>query len=205
LKDSSKDRLVNDIENRLDDFFGQSDGQPIDQPKDPLEKLKSIVLNIDWEITDGCLDDLISEADKLLPDHENDRMAHALLRMLKALGRYIKKRKAQAHPDAIKRIMSVYESYEKILLDRDIEENIKRNILYKEISAFKKLKQQVDIQRPIEAGKSEKTAQPIAFIDHQKLEQAMSAVEQRLRIEVEALRNQLSNLQRELNSLRKNS
>ena len=201
MKDSSKKELINEIENRLDDFFGQDDIKPIDPPKDTLEKLKSIVLNIDWEITDHCLTELINEAERLLSQYETDRMAHALLRMLRSLGHYIRKRKAQAHPDAIKRIMSVYASFDKIARIPITEENIKKSILMYEISAFKKLKQQVDIQRPVKA-KHEKP-QSVEYIDHQKLEQAMSAVEQRLRSEVEALRNQLSNLQRELVLLRK--
>jgi hypothetical protein len=202
LNDSSKSRLVNDIENRLDDFFGQSEEKPTNSPKTSLEKLKTIVLNIDWEITDACLDALIGEAEILLPQYERDRMAHALLRMLKSLGRYIRKRKAQAHPDAIKRILSVYESFEKIACDHNIEEILKQKILSKEINAFKKLKQQVDIRRPTESVSAEK-GPGIGFIDHQRLEQAMSVVEQRLRIEVEALKNQLDNLQHELNLLRK--
>jgi signal transduction protein with GAF and PtsI domain len=202
LNDSSKTRLVLDIENRLDDFFGPNTEQSKTHVTS-IEKLKSIILSIDWEITDGCLTDLINEAEELLPRYEIDRMTHALLRMLRSLGRYIQKRKAQAHPDAIKRMLSVFDSFEKIVNDQNIEDNLKRKILSKEINAFKKLKQQVDIQRHAVSIVSEKRPQHTGFIDHQKLEQAMSAVEQKLLIEVEALRNQIDILQQELHYLRK--
>ena len=202
MKDSSKNRLVNEIESRLDDFFGPDDNQPGVRPKDTLEKLKSIILNIDWEITDECLSDLIEEAEKLLPQYESDRMGHALLRMLRSLGYYIRKRKAQAHPDAIKRIMSVFESFDKIARHPEIDSHLKLSILSKEINAFKNLKQQVDVRRPVQTRPFETAIKPPDH-DYKRLEQTMSSVEKRLRSEVEALKKQLANLQQELNSLRK--
>ena len=60
MEKSSKDNLVNDIDNQLDDFFGDAESQtPAESPTKTMERLKSIILSIDWEITDSCLTDLV--------------------------------------------------------------------------------------------------------------------------------------------------
>jgi len=205
----SKKDLVNDIENRLDDFFAEGNSPPDkDKIRGPLEKLKSLIWSIDWEITDQCLTDMIDETETLLGQYQNDRLTHTLLRMLHALGRYIRKRKAQSHPDGIRRVMSVYASLEKIILDEQLGTSIKKRIIAKEIAAFKKLKEQVEAQRRSaptaqpQAQESTATNAPAEYVDHRKFEQAMSAVEQRLNSEVEALKSQLISMQKELNMLR---
>lgn len=202
----SKEKLTNDIENRLDDFFGEETPAKIPAPAvQSIEKLKSVVLSIDWEITDECLQDLIKETDLLLPSFENDRPSHALLRMLQALGGYIQKRKAQSHPDAIKRIMSVYKSFEKVTQGEITDEIKKKRIIAKEIKAFKALKDNVEKQRKamaIGAAANSSEADSAAYVDLQKLEQAMSVVEQKLNTEVNALKMKLSKLQNEMEKLR---
>lgn len=201
---SSKENLVNDIENRLDDFFEESEGTNISGEQTvSLEKLKSVVLSIDWEITETCLTDLIDETNALLPLYQKDRLSHALLRMLKALGRYIRKRKAQAHPDAIKRVMSVFSSLEQLTGNGRIEEQLKKRIVAKEIAAFKKLKQQVELQKGISPG--DQRTEPVEsqdYVERERFEQAMSAVEKRLNSQVEDLKSQLAVLQKELDHMR---
>lgn len=210
MDNSSKQKLVNDIENKLDSFFGSDDPEPAassEAPQPSLEKLKSAVLSIDWEITDACLTDLIAETDALVPHYEDDRTTHAMLRMLHALGRYIRKRKAQAHQDAIKRVMSVFASLEKLITEPQLEEKIKRQIAAKEILAFKNLKQQVEAQRSVAAPAP---PQPMAetsgktdYIGHPKFKAAMDAVEERFNRQVKALKSELADLQKELATLRK--
>ena len=201
---SSKENLVNDIENRLDDFFEESEGTNLSEMQTvSLEKLKSVVLSIDWEITEKCLTDLIDETNALLPLYQKDRLSHALLRMLKAVGRYIRKHKAQAHPDAIKRVMSVFSSLEQLTVNEQIEDQLKKRIVAKEIAAFKKLKQQVELQKGISPGDQE--TEPVesqAYVERERFEQAMSAVEKRLNSQVEDLKYQLAALQKELDSMR---
>ena len=202
----SKDKLVNDIENRLDDFFEEKEAPENPGPSaNSIEKLKSVVLSIDWEITDKCLQDLTQETDALLPSYANDRPAHALLRMLQALGRYIQKRKAQAHPDAIKRIMSVYKSFENVTQGQITDELTRKRLIAKEIEAFKSLKEQVENQRKVSrltAAKQEDGTDQNAFVDHQRLELAMNAVEQKINAEVNDLKKKLARLQSELDRLR---
>ncbi len=200
---SSKENLANDIENRLDDFFDESGtSEPSGAEAASLEKLKSMVLSIDWEITETCLTDLIDETDSLLPQFQADRFSHTLLRMLKAVGRYIRKRQARAHPDAIKRIMSVFASLEKLTGTSDLEEDTKKGIVAKEIAAFKKLKEQVEVKRSAAPPSSVSVQNDQGYVESGQFEQAMSAVEQRLNAQVEDLKTQLDALQKELDQLR---
>jgi hypothetical protein len=214
LDKSAKTKLSSDIENQLDDFFGEKSQAPATSTASySLEKLKSAVLSIDWEITDACLTDLIDQSEALLPHFESDPITHALLRMLRALGRYIRKRKARSHQDAIKRVMSVFASLETLINDKQLGEDQRKRIVAKEIQAFKKLKEQVETQRTVRYAATAPAAQgqrgePVdnelaALLEHHKFKQAMLAVEERLGAEVKELKAQLASLQNELNTMRK--
>lgn len=200
---SSKKNLANDIENRLDDFFDEDDDTPASNKNknSPLERLKSIVLSIDWEITDTCLTDLIGETNALFPQYKADRPTQTLLRMLNSLGRYIQKRKARAHPDAIKRIMSVYQSLEKLGDPQKKYTKSKERILAMEIVAFKKLKQQVE-GRAQQAAPAQAPAAAISD-EPSQLTETVQEIERRLNSEVQKLKEQLSSLQKEFDVFRK--
>jgi phosphoenolpyruvate-protein kinase (PTS system EI component) len=203
LEKSLKEQLANDIENRLDDFFDDNTpAPPAAVPAISLEKLKSVVLSIDWEITETCLTDLINESDALLPRFQKDRIPHALLRMLRAVGRYIRRHKAQAHPDAIKLVMSVFAGLEKIIGDPQMTDDTKREIVAKEITAFKKLKSQVERQYGTVAHSQNAEGKQSLGDASQDLKQAMNAVEQRLNSQVADLKEQMQLLQKELDNLR---
>lgn len=210
MEKSVKSKLVNEIESQLDNFFGDEPKQEAAMaPQISLEKLKSAVLSIDWEITDACLSDLITETEALLPSFEDDLITHALLRMLRALGRYIRKRKAQSHQDAIKRVMSVFASLETLINDKQIDGLQKKNIVAKEIQAFKKLKEQVEAQRFIasdrnpHSAQSRELAEAASVLDNQNFKQVMHAVEEKIHAEVKVLKDQLQSLQKELDTIRK--
>ena len=200
----SKEHLVNDIENRLDDFFDDSDTGPSSAKSTvSMEKLKSVVLSIDWEITEACLSDLINETDALLPHYHDDRLTHSLLRMLRALGRYIRQHKAQAHPDAIKRVMSVFAALEQLTSSPQMPADQRKAIVAREIGAFKKLKQHVDSQhKPAKKSPEPAGEEAADFVNQHKLDQVLNDVEQRMNAQVTALKKQLADLQKELNTIR---
>lgn len=207
---STKSKLANDIENRLDDFFADSDSQTTPESAQySLENLKSAILSIDWEITDECLKDLINESDALLPHFEKDPITHALLRMLRALGRYIQKRKAQSHQDAIKRVMSVFSSLETLINNQQLSDGQKKELVSKEIVAFKKLKEQVESQRSVKtpSGRvvdhSKNLPDKAAVQNNKQFKHDLDALEDKINIEIESLKKQLAALQKELVSIRK--
>lgn len=204
MEKRSKENLVNDIEGKLDDFFDDSTpAENIDAPVDDLQKLKSVVLSIDWEITDTCLADLMQETEGLLPAFEHDRFTHALLRMLNALGRYIQKRKASAHPVAINRVMSVYSTLERLIADTTLSEEQRRQLIANEIAAFKKLKQQVEARRgAVGYDQSTSSTSNGQYVEQRKFEAAMGDVEKRLSGQVADLKAQIKSLQKEIDALR---
>ena len=209
---TSKEALSANIESKLDEFFSDDDSPsqtPV--PSASLEKLKSTVLSIDWEITDECLTDLVVETDILLETYQEDRPTNALLRMLKALANYIRKHKAQAHQEAIKRVMSVYKSFESIIEEHANDENRKKEIVAAEIKAFQQLKDQVRLKRSSAAAKPDaddtiarKPEQ--AAVDSGKPEgpdvKDMTAVlldfESKINSQIEQLKHQLADIKTEL-------
>ena len=211
MENSQKSKLVNDIENSLDDFFGEKDQTaPATPPHtgSSLEGLKSAVLSIDWEITDQCLSDLIGETDALLPTYRKEPETHALLRMLRALSRYIQQRKAQAHQDAIKRVMSVFASIESLVNDKQMHQTDRKRLVAKEISAFKKLKEQIESHRkatvPIGAtSATEAAAEAAGTMGNGAFQAAMAELEARFNARIEEMKGQIESLRKELDRLRK--
>ncbi len=106
----------------------------------PLSLLKSIILSMDWEITDAILVELLQELDRLKTVLKQDVIAVRCLQLLEALGKYIQKKKARTHPDSVKLLQSIYRDLEIMLLSGGISNAAKRTILIDEINQFKELK-----------------------------------------------------------------
>jgi hypothetical protein len=148
----ANDTFAFDLENRLDDFFSDSlpsqeepsaDASPAANSDLPLKDLKSTILAIDWEITDDALDALIDQIDGLSEHFETDKVNHTLLRLLKSLAKYIRIHKSNAHPDTIKRVMSVYSTLEESVTNSELNRNDKEKMVLEEVRQFKRLKAQI--------------------------------------------------------------
>ena len=133
-----KKALTDNLESRLDDFFGQDEEpvqkqatpHPPENKKFPLQELKAVVLSLDWEISDKSMDTFINQIDRLSISYKDDKMYMAFLSILGSLGRYINQRKVDSHPNAIKILISVFNSLEKIVLSKDIIDTEKNIILF---------------------------------------------------------------------------
>lgn len=161
-----KKALTDNIESNLDNFFGQ-DEEAIQHQKSPpgsekkkfpLQELKAIVLSLDWEISDESMNAFINQIDKLSIMYKDDKVYMAFLSILGSLGRYIKQRKVDSHPDAIKILISVFNSLEKIVLSKDIIDTEKNIILTQEIKKYNSLKQDL-INRKIVEKKTDQQSQ----------------------------------------------
>ncbi len=106
----------------------------------PLSVLKSIVLSMDWEITDDILNELLQELERLKVILNQDVIAVKCLQLLEALGKYIQKKKARTHPDSVKLLQAIYRDLEIMLLSGGISSAAKRTILADEFAQFKELK-----------------------------------------------------------------
>ncbi len=125
----------------------------------PLSRLKSIILSIDWEISDSILLQFNEELLDLQDIWAGNKINLIYVQALEKLSRYIYKEKASAHPNAIKLLMNFYSNLEKIVSDEDITEQQKKNLLRADIEKFEKLKKQISPSAPSGALQKEAPAQ----------------------------------------------
>ncbi|MCX5882927.1 MAG: hypothetical protein NTU74_14335 [Deltaproteobacteria bacterium] len=142
-----------DIEKHLDDFFGPDnptglsavDSKMESPSESPLTSLKSIVLSMDWEITDPILKEFNQELKRLNAVFQQDGIVMKSLQILEAIGKYIQKNKSRTHPDSIRLLQSIYRDLEILLLSKGISETVRRNILIDEVAQFMKLKKKLAV------------------------------------------------------------
>ncbi len=115
----------------------------MDVENSTLKELKSIILSLEWEISDEVMTRLVEEIAKLEKKHKNDKIAVAFFQLMGALGKYIQKKQADAHPDSISLINSVYESLEQALVAKGISEGEKKKMLMVELDKYKQLKEHI--------------------------------------------------------------
>ena len=143
------DTLSSELENRLDDLFGENDIQLPKVPEKnlkehyPLAELKNLILSIDWEITDEVLDKLLQQLKDLQLTYEHDKIVSTFLQILNSLGNYIRTHRAKAHPKTFKILNSVFASLDKVVLAKDMTELAKKKILRAEMNRYKDLRTQI--------------------------------------------------------------
>lgn len=139
------DRRMDEILNPDDSSSGLASAVPADDSRvaSTLTTLKSIVLSMDWEISDPILTEYIQELQRLKTVLKDDAVVLKCLQLLEAIGKYILQKKAQTHPDSIRLLQSIYRDLEILLLSKGVSETARRNILADEIAQFKKLKEKL--------------------------------------------------------------
>lgn len=157
--------VTEEVQSRLEDLFGEDGKASVfmednSVPEDsPLRKLKSIFLSVDWEIDDEVMAKLIEEVGRLEDTYKDDKSLLSFFRLLGSVGKYIKTRKANAHPDAIKLLNSTYNSLEKVFLSEGIAQAEMKEILLAQVEEFKKLKEQIGSKKA-ETAKEEEVKPP---------------------------------------------
>jgi pilus assembly protein FimV len=119
---------------------GDADG---DQRPDPLRELKAIFLAVDWEINDDIMSALLRQIETLKAIFAEDRILTLFLQLLAAVGKYIKAQKANAHPDAVKLLNSIYTSLQIVSMSEGMTEAERKKILRTEVQRFQSLKEKL--------------------------------------------------------------
>ncbi|HIQ37755.1 MAG TPA: hypothetical protein EYH36_07145, partial [Desulfocapsa sulfexigens] len=110
----------------------------------PIARLKTIILSIDWEINDDILQQLDDELVDLADIWANDKIKLVYVQGLNKIGKYIYKGKANAHPNAIKLLITFYHNLEKIVSADDVmSDDEKKEILLEDVKKFDHLKAQI--------------------------------------------------------------
>ena len=144
-KGSYDDDLTADIEEYDEDFdtgdvdlFGYTDDED-----SVLGRLKSIILSIEWEITDDILRQFNEELLDLKNIWAGNKVNLIYVQALEKISRYIYKEKSSAHPNAIKLLLTFYTNLEKIVSDDTMSELQQKKMLRADINLFEKLKKQI--------------------------------------------------------------
>jgi hypothetical protein len=154
--DAKQSKIDSDLANRLDTLFDENDSVTNSPPtkgqaKDPLDELKSLVMSIEWEITDEVMGRFLTQVDSLKTRFEEDRILVMFLQLLGSLGLYVKTNKGKAHPNAFKLLNSVYASFEDAASPGKISPSEKKKLLYVELNKYKELKEQIESTRSPES------------------------------------------------------
>ncbi len=118
-------------------------GQQNSESAGPIDNLKALVFSIDWEITDATMKDFLKEVKRLKNRYKDDQISLVFLKLHESLGKYIKSRKAKAHPDATKLVASIYKKFEKILQSPGMSEDERKKMAASAVKKYKKFQQQV--------------------------------------------------------------
>ncbi len=166
----------------------------------PLNDLKAIVLEMDWEISDENLSNYINEISRLMNIYSNDRVLYLFFKLHNSIGKYLISKKAAAHPDSIRFLHSVFSSLEKVIITPNLAEEEKNKLILTEVNNFKALKSQIlpskqsaRAEVPSRAKVNQESAQ--------QLSQVMSEIPESLRIEIQKFIK--STVKMEMDALRK--
>ncbi|NOY70317.1 MAG: hypothetical protein GXP53_12680 [Deltaproteobacteria bacterium] len=109
----------------------------------PIKELKALVFGIDWEITDESMVSFLKEVKKLQKKYQGNKIHLLFLKLHESIGKYIRARKVNAHPDALKFVASVFTNFEKVLMTSGMSEIQKKRLLSGEVKKFKDFKERV--------------------------------------------------------------
>ncbi|WP_417911911.1 hypothetical protein [Candidatus Electronema sp. TJ] len=123
-----------------------------DDEDSPLLRLKSIVLSLDWDITEDILGELNEELASLRAMWKDDKVAQIYLQGMENVGKYLREEGAYAHPNAIKLLLTLYHNYEKIISSTNISGETITTMLKADIRKFKVLQYQISSLKNTQGG-----------------------------------------------------
>lgn len=140
---------VDDLTRFLDEDFGTDEVDLFEftsgEEDSPLTQLKTIILGLDWEITDEALQDLADEIEHIrnLEQFQHDKVSQVYAQALDKIGNYVLTEGAYAHPNAIKLLMTLFYDFEKITSSEHITGAEITALLKADVRKFKILQYQI--------------------------------------------------------------
>ncbi len=131
-----------------------------DDDDSPLLRLKSIVLSLDWDITDETLVELNDELNNLRSLWADDKVSQIYLQALDNVGKYLQSEGAYAHTNAIKLLLTLFYNFEKIISSSTISGEEITALLKQDIRKFKVLQYQIGNMEGAEGGKGGEVPPP---------------------------------------------
>ncbi|MCF6187374.1 MAG: hypothetical protein L3J49_07865 [Desulfobulbaceae bacterium] len=137
----------------------------------PLTRLKSIILSLDWEISDDILQELTDEIGNLQQMWQGDKVAKVYLQGLDKIGSYLRAEGAYAHPNASKLLLTFFYNFEKIISSQAITGDTISSLLKADVRKFKILQYQINQRKGAPGTVTEGTAE-VDQVEAGELEEA---------------------------------
>ncbi|MCL7488747.1 MAG: hypothetical protein M8357_11315 [Desulfobulbaceae bacterium] len=166
---------VDDLTRFLDEDFGTDEVDLFEftsgEEDSPLTQLKTIILGLDWEITDEALQDLADEIEHLrnLEQFRHDKVSQVYLQALDKIGSYILSEGAYAHPNSIKLLLTLYYDFEKITSSEVITGAEITALLKADVRKFKILQYQIAQKHGAAVPEAAAAAAELPLTDHKTL------------------------------------
>jgi len=205
--ETNGDQFSEEVEDRLQNLFGDeepfeaAETKSIDIKPHPLRDLKTVILSIDWEITDEVMTSFVEQVAVLQDTYRNDKIVLVFLQLLGSIGEYIRGHLGQAHPDAFKVLTSLFSELERIVQSEDLTEVEKKKILSVELGKYKKLKSLLTPNKAQAAGRRTAAAatddRSEAGGAHSEVLKAIEALKLFIQKELHILREEIKKLREE--------
>ena len=143
-----KAAMTSELEDRLNSFFTEEDLQ--DQKEEQahpakeeplLDRLQAAMLALEWEINDNNIDQLLREIEAAKLEYPDQQINQLFLRLLESITRYIREKKASAHPSAVGLLHVAFQDFIRVITDGALPEAGKKQLLMNSLTLFKKLKE----------------------------------------------------------------
>ncbi|MBF0390918.1 MAG: hypothetical protein HQK71_12535 [Desulfamplus sp.] len=108
-----------------------------------IAEIKSVILSLEWEITDELIHKLDGEVQKLQSHWHNSKIHLSFLQMFKSIGSYLISKGASSHPNSILLLNTLYKNFEQIALNPNMTMAEKKDILMSDMKRFNEFKQLV--------------------------------------------------------------
>lgn len=105
-----------------------------------IAELKSVILSLEWEITDELIHKLDREINRLQSHWQNSKIHLSFLQMFKSIGSYVLSRGSNTLPDSVSLLNSLYRNFEQIVFNPSMTMSEQKDILLGEIKKFNDLK-----------------------------------------------------------------
>jgi hypothetical protein len=145
--------------------------------KQSIKQLKSIMLTLEWDMSTAVLQQLDKEIANRERSWRENKTVSALLRILRALGKYILIMQAKTHPVAVKLFFAVYNGLEKVVLSPAMPASKKRKIVVLAHQRYNEVRQQLEKRQKKGKGAASTTKDKRVSVSskHQKLEEQSGA------------------------------
>jgi hypothetical protein len=201
------DTFTEEVEDRLENLFGDEESSENFQKESeevadsPLRELKTIVLSIEWEITDEAMTRFVEQISSLQDTFKEDKIVLVFLQLLGSIGEYIRTNLGRSHPQAFKILNSLFNQLDKVVNSSDLSEDERKKILSLELSKYKSLKGKLVPTKPQVEEKKKvavKESEIPADDENKDLRATLEEFKQLVQSEFKVLRKELKLLREEM-------